>query len=164
MINDALTTSLAEARRFNSRENLFERDITDYSKVNELNKDFVPYSNLWLTTTQWIKNIELWMYGQWFDIDADQCERFVEDALKNLLSSIRYFKDKEIVHILKIAESVKAQVDEFRPKVPLLIALRKKGLRERHWEQLSKRIGTELNPNQDFTFSQALSMGLLKHV
>lgn len=88
----------------------------------------------------------------------------MEDALKNLLSAIRYFKDKEIVHILKIAESVKAQVDEFRPKVPLLIALRKKGLRERHWEQLSSRIGTELNPSQDFTFSQALSMGLLKHV
>lgn len=69
------------------------------------------------------------MYGQWYEIDADHCEKFVEDSLKNLLSSIRYFKDKEIVHILKIAESVKAQVDEFRPKVPLLIALRKKGLR-----------------------------------
>ncbi len=82
---------------------MFERDITDYSKVNELAKDFTPYSYLWLTTTQWIKNIEIWMYGQWFDIDADQCEKFVEDALKNLLYSIRYFKDKEIVHILKIA-------------------------------------------------------------
>lgn len=88
----------------------------------------------------------------------------MEDSLKNLLSAIRYFKDKEIVHILKIAESVKAQVDEFRPKVPLLIALRKKGLRQRHWEQLSKRIGMDVMPNEDFTFSQALSMGLLKHV
>jgi dynein heavy chain len=101
--------------------------------VGELSKDFMPYSNLWLTTTLWIKNIDNWMYGAWFDIDADQCERFVEDALKNLLASIRYFKDKEIVHILKIAESVKAQIDEFRPKVPLLMSLRKKGLRERHW-------------------------------
>lgn len=71
----------------------------------------------------------------------------MEDSLKNLLSSIRYLKEKEIVHILKIAESVKAQIDEFRPKVPLLIALRKKGLRERHWHQLSKRIGMELMPN-----------------
>jgi hypothetical protein len=40
-------------------------------------KDFMPYSNLWLTTTQWINNIERWMYGQWYDIDADQCEKFV---------------------------------------------------------------------------------------
>jgi dynein heavy chain len=81
------------------------------------------------------------MHGQWHDIDADQCEKFVEDSIKNLLYAIRYFKDKEIVHILKIAESVKAQIDEFRPKVPLLMSLRKKGLRERHWNQLSKKIG-----------------------
>ena len=33
------------------------------------------------------------------------------------------------MHILKIAESVKGQIDEFRPKVPLLLALRKKGLK-----------------------------------
>jgi dynein heavy chain, axonemal len=52
------------------------------------------------------------------------------------------------VHILKIAESVKAQIDEFRPKVPLLMSLRKKGLRDRHWEQLSKRIGVEVRPSE----------------
>ena len=57
-------------------------------------KDFLPYSNLWMTTTQWIKNIDSWMYGEWFNIDADQAEKFVEDALKNLLYSIRYFKEK----------------------------------------------------------------------
>ena len=101
----------------------------------------MPYSNLWLTTTSWIKNIDIWMYGQWDSIDADSCEKFVEDSLKNLLHSIRYFKDKEIIHILKIAESIKSQIDEFRPKVPLLMSLRKKGLRERHWEQLSSKIG-----------------------
>lgn len=111
MINEALGSSIIEARKFNSREHLFERDITDYSKVNELTKDFTPYSNLWLTTTQWIKNIDNWMYGLWFEIDADQCEKFVEDSLKSLLYAIRYFKDKEIVHILKIAESVKSQID-----------------------------------------------------
>ena len=70
----------------------------------------------------------------------------MEDSLKNLLYSIRYFKDKEILHILKIAESVKAQLDEFRPKVPLLIALRKKGLRDRHWEQLSIKVGFTVYP------------------
>ena len=65
---------------------------------------------------------------------------------------------------MKIAESVKGQVDEFRPKVPLLLALRKKGLKERHWKQLSSKIGIEVMPNEEFTFSQALNMNLLKHV
>jgi len=42
--------------------------------------------------------------------------------------------DKQIIGALKIAEAVKAEIDEFRPKVPLLLALRKKGMTVRHWE------------------------------
>jgi len=61
--------------------------------------------------------------------------------------AIRVFKEKEIVHILKIAESVKFQIDEFRPKVPLLSALRKTGLRDRHWTQISQRVGFDVYPN-----------------
>jgi dynein heavy chain len=64
---------------------------------------------------------------------------------------------------LKIAEGVKFQIDEFRPKVPLLSALRKGGLRDRHWKQISDRVGFHVYPDVDFTFSQALNMGLLKH-
>lgn len=51
------------------------------------------------------------MYGEWNSIDADACEKFVEDSIKNLNQAIRVFKEKEIVHILKIAESVKFQID-----------------------------------------------------
>ena len=67
------------------------------------------------------------------------------------------------MHILKIAEGVKYQIDQFRPKVPLLLALRKKGMRDRHWKQISDKVGFEVNPGPDFTFSQALNMGLMKH-
>lgn len=51
------------------------------------------------------------MYGEWESIDADNCEKFVEDATKNLNYAIRVFKEKEIMHILKIAEGVKFQID-----------------------------------------------------
>jgi dynein heavy chain len=58
---------------------------------------------------------------------------------------------------------VKSQIDEFRPKVPLLSALRKGGLRDRHWKQISQKVGFEVYPDSEFTFSQALNMGLMKH-
>ena len=42
--------------------------------------------------------------------------------------------ERNITGVLKICESVKAEIDEFKPKVPLLLALRKKGMNQRHWE------------------------------
>ena len=32
-------------------------------------------------------------------------------------------------------------MDEFKPKVPVLVALRKKGMNNRHWEEISEKIG-----------------------
>jgi dynein heavy chain len=119
-------------------------------------KDFLPYSNLWLITDNWSKNIEAWNHGEWNKINAEECEKFVEDSIKQLNHSIRYFKDKEIIHILKITESIKAQIDEFKPKVPLLSALRKEGLKARHWEQISEKVGFKIFPDENFTFAKAL--------
>lgn len=75
-------------------------------------------------------------------------------------------KDREIVGVMKIADSVKKQLEEFRPKVPLLIALRKKGMNERHWNMISETMGFEVpfRPDEDFTFERALQMNLMEKV
>jgi dynein heavy chain len=40
----------------------------------------------------------------------------------------RYFRDKELPGIMKISESIKESVEEFKPQVPILIALRTDGI------------------------------------
>ena len=47
---------------------------------------------------------------------------------------LRYFREKDHPKITKIAESMKKNIDEFKPYVPLAIALRKEGMKERHWD------------------------------
>jgi dynein heavy chain len=62
---------------------------------------------------------------------------------------------------LKIAQIVKAQLDEFRPKVPVMVALRKKGMVDRHWEQISTKVGFEVKPDAEFNFKKVIDMGLI---
>ena len=42
---------------------------------------------------------------------------------------MRYMREKEVKNVFRIAEGVKQSMDKFRPKVPLLNALKKKGLK-----------------------------------
>lgn len=44
-----LNEAQAKVKLFNSRESLFEQDITDYEDMNKIVKSFEPYSNLWQT-------------------------------------------------------------------------------------------------------------------
>ena len=49
-------------------------------------------------------------------------------------------------------EQVKGQLEEFKPKVPLMVALRKQGMKDRHWQNISDKMGKEVKPAPGFTF------------
>ena len=96
-------------------------------------KEFTPYSNLWVTANKWFTNIEVWMNGEWESLDAVAAEKFIEESVRIIGSVIRFFRERDIEPILKIAQIVKGKLDDFKPKVPVMVALRKKGMTDRHW-------------------------------
>ncbi len=66
---------------------------------------------------------------------------------------IRLFRDKDMPGIMKIAEQTKASIEEFKPYVPLALALRTDGMKDRHWEAISDKVGFEVKPYEGFTFN-----------
>lgn len=77
----------------------------------------------------------------------------------------RFFKDKDPIQFgpqIQISEQYKKQIDEFKPKVPLLVALRSEGMEDRHWADISKKTGKYINPKESgFNFAWVLEHGFL---
>ena len=163
-INENLKNSEKQAALFNSREGLFGRDTTDYSQLKQMQKDFKPYSDLWLTANYWYENSVKWLDDPWDQLNAPVVEQFMEDSTKLMAITMRTFKERgtAAAPILKIAETVKAQLDEFKPKVPLMVALRKEGMKDRHWDQISQKVGFDVHPDEYFCFQKCLDLGLMK--
>ena len=46
---------------------------------------------------------------------------------------------------------MKAGIDAFKPIVPVAVALRKDGMKDRHWDELSKKVGFDIRPDEEFT-------------
>ena len=69
-IDTKIQDCLDSAKTFNSREYLVGKDITDYSRLQKLAKEFLPYSNLWKTTRTWFSNHKSWMEDAWEDLNA----------------------------------------------------------------------------------------------
>lgn len=53
-------------------------------------------------------------------------------------------KDRGLTNIQSIADKIKASMEEFKPKVPLLVALKNKGMTTRHWEEISKKVALKI--------------------
>ena len=100
------------------------------------------------------------MYDEFSLLDAGKMEETVDNSNKTMAQVIRLFRDKELPGILKIAETIKQEVEVFKPFVPLALAMRTEGMKERHWQGISEKVGFEVKPYEGFTFNHCLEMGL----
>jgi len=55
---------------------------------------------------------------------------------------------------------MKTSIEEFKPIVPLAEALRKDGMLDRHWEALSAQVGFKIKPDEDFTLTSCIKLGM----
>lgn len=59
---------------------------------------------------------------------------------------------------------MKAKIDDFKPVVPVAMALRKKGMQDRHWEALSKETGVQIHSNEEgFNLAKVIEKGMVDH-
>lgn len=127
-----------------------------------MGKDFKAYYDLWTVVEEWKKNHAGWLNDPFDEVCADNIEEIVENANKTMAQVIRFFRDKELPAILSIAETVKKEVEAFRPHVPVLCGLRTVGMKDRHWDMLTQAVGFNLKPYEGFTYA-TLEDKLLEH-
>lgn len=161
-----IAASLAEAQKdastYNVRQRLFGMPVTEYTELSKTVREFEPYKNLWLTTDDWIKSHKKWMSNTFTSLDPEALEQQINTASKVIHKCTRSLKD--MPGCLEAASEVKGWIAEFAPYVPLIQALRNPGMRDRHWEQLSQKLGFEVKPDESFTFTHALEKGLQNHI
>jgi dynein heavy chain len=107
---------------------------------------------------------EEWMNGDWHTLDANDLEIKFEEALKTINQVFRFFRDREsLKDIFEIAQNMKAQIDKFKPIVPIAVYLRKDGMADRHWKEISTKVGFEVYPSEEFSLSNLVDMGMVQH-
>ncbi|GMH70086.1 hypothetical protein TrRE_jg13191 [Triparma retinervis] len=150
-----------KAQLYNSREGLFDKEITDYDLLSKVKKTFEPFNNLWITAQQWLNAHKGWTEGEFLKLDPEACEQQVEQNLNTISKTVRFFENGGLAPQAKIATEIKKQVTAFRPHVPLITALRNPGMRERHWEQLSKDLNLAyLAPDENTSLNSFLELDL----
>jgi dynein heavy chain len=147
---------------FNSRERLFNLPVTPYEEVAAIIKEFEPYKSLWLTTNDWIKWKEAWCSGPFNNLVPDEVEKSLTGAIRVMNKSVKVFKNTPTC--LDVALKMKEEMEQFKPNLPLIQALRNPGMRDRHWDTLSKELGIPLRPDESVTLTSLLKMDLLSKI
>lgn len=159
-VEESLISAQEKIKLFNSRETLFEQDLTDYEDIGRVVKLFEPYAALWTTASEWVNLFDVWMKGRFVDLDAEDVEKKVDKYFNAITKASKYFVKMELHEQVTITNTIKNQVNDFRPEVPLLVALRNPGMRERHWEMIQTQLKIELMPIEEFSLERVLAFNL----
>jgi len=81
-VNQRIQDCIEQSRLFNQREFLVGKEQKDYSRLQQMSKDFQPYSNLWLTTRQWFKSHNSWLNDPWEKLNAAELDATFENCNK----------------------------------------------------------------------------------
>ncbi|TYZ63897.1 hypothetical protein PybrP1_001177 [[Pythium] brassicae (nom. inval.)] len=163
-VQKKLEQAQQDALLFNSRETLFGRDVTSYDALALAKKSFEPYNQLWATSHSWLQSRKRWIQGSFMDMSADEVEKLVESYSAAIQKAFKFFSTSGNDACTKIAETVKEQILVFKPYVPLITALRNPGMRPRHWAELSRNIGFELEIDESFTLTNIFQLNLLDRI
>ncbi|VDM31966.1 unnamed protein product [Hydatigera taeniaeformis] len=161
-----LQKQLLEAQQsallYNSRERLFDMPITNFERIGTLLKDFEPFRVMWIAVSDWLRTQDAIMTDPLSSIDAAAVEKQVTEGYKIMHKSIRIFS--ELPGVQEVASQIKMAIEEFKPFVPLIKALRSPGMHSRMWELISERTGILVVPKASLTFAKCLEMRLQDHI
>eukprot|EP00756_Hemistasia_phaeocysticola_P021223 Hpha_TRINITY_DN15763_c5_g14::TRINITY_DN15763_c5_g14_i1::g.37046::m.37046/K10408/DNAH; dynein heavy chain, axonemal len=141
-----LDEAKAKVADFNHRENLFHREKTEFGDVDRISKEFTPYAELWKTADEWMTAHTSWHNDRFETLDVNFMDSHVNSSWKTMLKCVRHFKEKDKLPLLKIAEQIKSEIEDFRPIMPVVKYLRTPGMKERHWGAMSKELGFDVRP------------------
>ena len=117
-----------------------------------------------MTTRTWFKSHQSWLQDPWEKLNAGDLDTTFENCNKVMSQVQRFFRDKDFPKITKIAETMKRNIDDFKPYVPLAVALRKDGMKDRHWDQISGKVGFDIRPVEGFNLTSIIDADMLKHI
>ncbi|KAK2956118.1 putative Dynein axonemal heavy chain 5 [Blattamonas nauphoetae] len=150
-----------QAQVFNAHEKLFGWQETTFPTLAAIQRSFDPQYQLWSCAHQLSQNYEEWTEGPFLKLNPFDIEEKMNEWNKTAFRLIQKpFKDMS--NPRGVAQAIRDKLDDFRPNLALIQALRREGMQERHWEEIAKQTQLPVKPTMEMTLNYLIDMGLPK--
>ncbi|NXH72361.1 DYH3 protein, partial [Hydrobates tethys] len=160
-LNKNLDNALTEFEAINKEEELLEREKSQFPLLQTIIANKQPFEQLWITAYNFHTKSEEWMNGSLQKLNADEITEEIGNMWRTMYKLSKSFPD--LAGPRRLAETVKYKLDKFKQHLPVLSIACNRGMKERHWEQISEIVGCEIRPDETTTLKNILEFGLSKY-
>ncbi|CAG9323486.1 unnamed protein product [Blepharisma stoltei] len=153
-LGEKVTKLVQDTKDFRNYYLELEMEPKEYPEVEDTFKDWKNKNEMWRALDEWEKKIIIWSSTPFNKIDVEQITREV-DGYNKIAKRCKSLEDQGNY----VPQVLKSYVDVLKDTMPIVSDLRFKGLEERHWEQIRKVIGIDIDiRDESFTLKKLLDI------
>jgi hypothetical protein len=137
-----------EAERINAQENELQIDEgpTDYEeRLKLMHEQLDPLDQLWTLVSEYSTAMDQWMNHPLNTIDAEAADTTADNLRRGILKLKKVFEKLKIKQPASVATTIAGELKTFlQEMVPLMTLICTPGLKDRHWEDINKITGLDI--------------------
>ncbi|XP_072798825.1 dynein axonemal heavy chain 3 isoform X1 [Vicugna pacos] len=157
-----LDQALVEFELINKEEDLLEKEKSTFPLLQTVLTNKVPYEQLWVTAYEFSIKSEEWMNGPLCLLNAEEIAEEIGNMWRTVYKLTKTLTDMPAPR--RLAENVKSKIDKFKQHIPILSISCNPGMKDRHWQQISEIVGSEIKPTEMTCLSNMLEFGFGKFI
>lgn len=119
-----------------------------------------PIEKLWHTAYHFDSCYEVWYYGKYVGLNAENISVEVDKMSKVISYLTKTLTTNQFAK--RIAEQIRLKIEKFKIYIPILESICRQGLGDRHWEQISMELGETVNPKKFPSLSTMVDLDIVK--
>jgi dynein heavy chain, axonemal len=135
-------------------------DQSFFPTLNEMVDKMHPIEKLWHTAYHFDSCYDTWYYGGFSGLNADAIREEVEEMWKAIHKLTKQLTSNP--QAKRVADQIRVKIDKFKVFIPVLEAICRQGLNERHWEQISAEMGILCTPALFGSLSAIVDIDIMK--
>ncbi|XP_033114673.1 dynein heavy chain 3, axonemal-like isoform X5 [Anneissia japonica] len=165
VIDQKLDEFYKEKLNINKEEQMLDvGEISLYPQLDEMKEAKEPYDRLWNAAVKFHLVYDKWMNGPLLEVNAEDVEEEVQSMWKTSYKLTKIFAHPEFIGPMRAAATLKGKLEKFKINMPLINALCNPGIKQRHWDMMSQKVGFDITPLPDTPLIERLQMGLEKNL
>ncbi|XP_030856161.1 dynein heavy chain 3, axonemal-like [Strongylocentrotus purpuratus] len=138
--------------------------ISPYPELDQIKEKKEPYDKLWNAAVKFHHMYDKWMNGPLLDVNAEVVEEEVQNMWRTSYKLTKVFAHPDMMGPMRASTTIKAKLEKFKINMPLINALCNPGIKQRHWDMMSEKVGFNMTPQDDTPLVEMLQMGLEKYL
>ncbi|XP_071960977.1 dynein axonemal heavy chain 3-like [Antedon mediterranea] len=165
VIGQKLEEFYQEKLQINKEEQMLDvGEVSQYPQLDEMKEAKEPYDKLWSAAVKFHLMYDKWMNGPLLEVNAEDVEEEVQTMWKTSYKLTKIFAHPEFMGPMRAAATIKGKLEKFKINMPLINALCNPGIKQRHWDMMSQKVGFDMTPSPETPLIERLQMGLEKNL